>query len=153
MKENTKCLFWSKVNKTDSCWLWTAGCFPNGYGAFNVNRNKKGAHRVAYELTYGPITKKHLVVRHTCDVKHCVRPSHLLLGTQRENNDDAIDRNLWRHGETHGMAKLTNKEVRQIRQALKTPYYGLQADLARQYNVRPCTINHIKFNRNHKHTN
>lgn len=72
--------FWAKVNKTDSCWLWTGGKWPNGYGYFR-NKNKFHlAHRWAYEQLVGPIPTG-LVLDHVkkrgCCHKHCVNPAHL----------------------------------------------------------------------------
>lgn len=73
--------FWSNVNKTDGCWLWTATVSSGtGYGWFR----RRGAHRVAYELAVGPIPDG-LVIDHLCRVKLCVRPDHLEPVTNREN--------------------------------------------------------------------
>lgn len=80
--------FWSKVNKTDSCWLWTAGCFGrnNEYGCFYKTGARNGipAHRWAYENLIGPIPDG-LVVDHLCRVTKCVNPNHLEPKTNKEN--------------------------------------------------------------------
>ena len=69
------------------CWLWTAGVSSNGYGAFDG----VGAHRFSYQLFKGRIpTGK--IVRHKCDVKICVNPDHLLIGTQADNINDYVRR-------------------------------------------------------------
>ena len=90
--------FWEKVEKIAGvdCWLWTASTLPNGYGKFGINsRLSMGSHRFAYELTNGPIPGG-LCVCHHCDVKLCVRPSHLYLGTMKDNMRDASKRHrLW----------------------------------------------------------
>jgi hypothetical protein len=88
--------FWSKVDKTSSrsgCWLWTAGCFDNGYAAFSVGQNRPG-HVIAYELTIGPVPDG-LQLDHTCHDptrcappcphRRCVNPAHLEPVTPREN--------------------------------------------------------------------
>ena len=96
--------FWSKVNKEGPlpadvslgrCWLWMASQLGrDGYGQFVLPRNADGkqehvyAHRFAYELAHGPIPVG-LSVLHKCDVPGCVRDSHLFLGTQQDNLDDA----------------------------------------------------------------
>ena len=77
--------FWSKVNKTDTCWLWKASKNGYGYGKFWHNGKHQGAHRVAYEFIIGEIPKG-LHIDHLCRVRHCVNPSHLEPVTQRENN-------------------------------------------------------------------
>jgi len=76
--------FWSKVDKTDGCWLWTAGQNGHGYGAFGLGDRAIGAHRLAYELLVGPIPVG-LTLDHLCRVRHCVNPQHLEPVTNRTN--------------------------------------------------------------------
>ena len=70
--------FWAKVNKTDTCWLWTASTL-NGYGQIKAG-GRFGkillAHRVAYEMLVGPIPEG-LQLDHLCRVTLCVNPKHL----------------------------------------------------------------------------
>jgi hypothetical protein len=81
--------FWIKVNKTDTCWLWTAATLSCGYGSFGLNGRQHGAHRIAYTLTYGNIPEG-MYICHACDVRNCVRPDHLWAGTQKDNIQDCI---------------------------------------------------------------
>lgn len=76
--------FWSKVNKTETCWLWTACKMVGGYGQFRLERAMVLAHRFAYELLVGPIPKE-LELDHLCRVRHCVNPSHLEPVTRQIN--------------------------------------------------------------------
>jgi hypothetical protein len=77
--------FWKRVQVGPSCWLWLSYCDLNGYGRFGHAR--RYAHRVAWELTQGPIPDG-LQVCHHCDNPPCVRPDHLFLGTQGDNVRD-----------------------------------------------------------------
>lgn len=89
--------FYSKIEKTDTCWLWKAGQRGNGYGAIKVNGKTVLAHRFSYELHKGEIPNG-LYVCHSCDVRSCVNPDHLWLGTQKDNMMDArVKGRLYRH--------------------------------------------------------
>lgn len=121
--------FWDRVDRSGECWLWTAYRNEDGYGTVRFDGRMQGAHRVAWQLTHGPIPDG-LDVLHSCDNPPCCKPDHLFLGT---NHDNVIDRhtkgrskNLFssderhparlRRGAKHWCAKLSDDAVRQIRQ-------------------------------------
>ena len=76
--------FWSKVEKTDTCWLWTASLQSTGYGQISVDRRPRLAHRVAYEMLVGPIPAG-LELDHLCRNRACVNPDHLEPVTHKVN--------------------------------------------------------------------
>lgn len=76
--------FWSKVDKSDTCWHWATPQASNGYGRFWVDGHLVLAHRFAYELLIGPIPDG-LQIDHLCRVRHCVNPDHLEAVTQQVN--------------------------------------------------------------------
>lgn len=79
--------FWSKVHKTDTCWLWTGyQSAGTGYGRIQAHRIRTSlpAHRVAYELMVGPVPAG-AELDHLCGVRHCVNPHHLEAVSHHEN--------------------------------------------------------------------
>ena len=74
------------------CWEWAGHINPNGYGSCKHNGVQTVAHRAAWELMRGPIPDT-LYVLHRCDVRSCVNPKHLFLGTQADNKQDEISKN------------------------------------------------------------
>ena len=76
--------FWMKVNKTATCWLWTAATKGGGYGSFFFNGKHAYAHRVSYSFSKGEIPSN-LQLDHLCRVRRCVNPDHLEAVTQKEN--------------------------------------------------------------------
>lgn len=106
--------FWRKVMKTNGCWIWTGSLTTHGYGQLSVDLKPMGAHRVSWELHFGPIPKGFLVC-HKCDNRKCVRPSHLFLGANIDNSLDALKKDRLCRGEIHGSAKLSWKDVKSIR--------------------------------------
>lgn len=96
------------------------------------------AHRVVWELTFGPIPDG-LVVCHRCDNRPCVRPDHLFLGTQADNIDDAIAKRRQARGGTHGRRKLDAGQVAEMRELYATGRYTL-AELGERYAVTGSTI-------------
>ena len=128
------------------CWVWTGWFYNNGYGCWQYERKKRLAHREAWMLFNGEIPPG-IVVCHRCDVKCCVNPSHLFLGTQAENLLDA--RNKGRScavGERNPCAKLSESDVNAIRLS-----GGRHEDIARSYGIARQTVGRIKSRKDWKH--
>lgn len=140
--------FWSHVDRSGECWLWTARRSRQGYGHFQVDGCPRQAHRVAFWLTYGHAPDG-LVVRHTCDERACVRPDHLVLGTQADNCRDAVERRRHSFGERNGQSKLTDVDVCEIR--FRSVCGERQADIARAFGVSGTTIRNVVKRRLWRH--
>lgn len=79
--------FWSKVEKTDGCWNWTASRTRDGYGQFYMDGYHNCAHRVAFQLAGGNLDGG-LFVDHICHNRSCVNPDHLRAVTQKQSSEN-----------------------------------------------------------------
>jgi hypothetical protein len=117
-----------------ACWLWTGAVRRGGYGQIGDGKRCRSTHVVAWELAVGPVPEL-LCVLHQCDQRRCVRPSHLFLGTRKDNAVDCKDKGRNCRGERHGAARLTPLRVlwlraraaegvpiRQLAARLRVPY-------------------------------
>lgn len=132
--------FWRKVDKRDGCWQWTGARLKTGYGSIRVDHRAVRAHRVAYELTKGPIPQG-LHLMHLCDNRLCCNPDHLLPGTRAENMQDAKRKGRHAHGERHGHSKLTTADIAFIRAAHAGGATG--RSIARRFGVTEGAISNI----------
>jgi hypothetical protein len=148
--------FWTKVRVTDTCWLWTGNLNQAGYGRMNgvLGGPQVRTHRVSWELHFGPIPEG-MHVCHTCDVRACVRPDHLFLGTNEENHLDKIAKGRQPQGNDHWSrsqpervargetkSKLTGAQVLAIR-ARYSAGGVTQSQLADEYGVTYSNIAYI----------
>ena len=87
-----KCRFLAKVDKStaNGCWIWKGGKMRRGYGIFTPADGRKSAlaHREAYRILVGPLDATKFII-HSCDNTRCVNPSHLRVGSAKDNYDDA----------------------------------------------------------------
>lgn len=152
MTESVRSRFWLKVDRkgpTD-CWKWT-GALSRGYGILNPGRpltSPLKASRVSWEIHNGPIPPG-LVVCHRCDNPPCVNPSHLFLGTMRDNSRDAVSKGrnyqvparLKARGEKHGGAKLVPADILFIREWFEAGW--TQEQLAKVCGVSVSTVKKV----------
>ncbi len=163
--EEFRTRFWSHVTivESENCWIWAASTSKGGYGQVKIRerRSNMRAHRVAWELTNGPIPDG-LCILHRCDVPRCVNPGHLFVGTIGDNNRDMATKgrnvmqqpggpvtgdNHWSHrnpekvtrGEKVHTAILTAEQVKTIRE--RHAKGEKQSAIAHAYGVSKYVIN------------
>ncbi len=140
-------LFWSKVEKTGTCWNWTGSKNSGGYGTITVIRDGieyQQSNRASWLFQRGHIPDG-LYALHECDNPSCVRigPGHIYLGTAKQNAIDAVTRGrkLAMRGEKNGSARLSDAQAQQVRDDLSN---GMQRkDVAARYGVSMPTIYRI----------
>lgn len=142
---------WEKIRKgeSDECWLWIAYTNACGYGIIARNSDDRSAlaHRVVWEMEYGPIPNG-MNVCHHCDNPPCCNPRHLFLGTQYDNikDMDSKGRNNQPKGINHCRAIFTEEQVRNIK------FSSLpELELVEIYGCSLSAIRHIKSGHTWKH--
>lgn len=136
--------FFRYVEVTDdgSCWEWLGGKYRDGYGGFWLQGASHKAHRITWLIEYGEFPKNDAC--HSCDNRGCVNPKHLFDGTSSENRFDALakGRVVPLRGVSHGQAKLTEDDIREIRQLYQkaNPSYR---SIASMYGVTHRAISQI----------
>ena len=172
-KKKAEKRFWTKVDKKgdDECWNWTgsiAGQWGRknklgiakktnpGYGHFRTSekghRKMRKANRFSYEIEYGEIPKGKCVL-HSCDNSICVNPKHLYIGTHKDNMNDMVKRNRSTTGEKNGCAKLSEKNVMDIKTCYKNSDFTALGSkktfiekFMKKYNVSRGCIQKIIYN-------
>lgn len=97
----------------NGCHLYTGSLLKTGYGQFWLDGKNVLAHRASYELNNGPIPKG-LNICHSCDVRHCINPRHLFLGTQSDNIKDCYNKR--RHPNCGRPTELTDENAKTYKQ-------------------------------------
>lgn len=135
--------FWAKVNKGDACWNWTGCITPAGYGLISVRGRLISTHRFSYQIHHGSIPEGKLVC-HTCDNRSCVNPSHLWLGSDRDNTRDMIakGRRVIISGDAFCLTKVTDAQVQEIRALYASGSYR-QYEIAAMYGINRTHVCNI----------
>src|SRR5262245_14385544 len=140
MMDTAASRFWAQVSQNpEGCWIWKGRKLTDGYGGIWWGRRQCRAHRIAWELTYGPIPAS-LLICHVCDHPLCVRPAHLWLGTPADNSGDMTKRRRQAVA-NHWKARLTAPDIETIR----TCWFGgmTHRQLGPEFGVSHQQIGHI----------
>jgi hypothetical protein len=153
---NTEVDFWKHVQKTNGCWLWIGATLPKGYGYWHVAGRRVYAHRYVWTITFGKIPES-LFVCHHCDTPSCVRPSHLFVGTAKDNMTDMWRKGRGPTGARHGSqthpesiprgqrifgVKLTEDIVRSLREEYAVGGISITR-LAAKWNLSRSLVAHV----------
>lgn len=99
------------------CWLFMGHLTNKGYGVIgnDAGNSKKlySVHRKTFEYFIGEIQHGKSIC-HRCDVPSCCNPSHLFLGTQKDNMDDCSKKNRKAIAEKNGKSKITTDQANLI---------------------------------------
>lgn len=156
--------FFSFVNKNGptpdhkpdlgACWIWGGALKPAGYGVFSFRGLSLFAHRVSWMMANGEIPSG-LFIIHKCDLPCCVRPDHLMAGTQSDNISDAFRKGRMRghlkamKGSKNGMAKIDESDIPKILSMLGA---GMtQVEIAKQFGISNVSVRLIGIGATWKH--
>ncbi len=136
-------------------WTREGDCFRSTNHSFStcgypqMQRNKRYCSIARHILIrrIGDLPGVH--ARHTCDHKWCIRPDHIISGTNADNMKDKVGRIIYRRGDKHGNAKLTDGQVAHIRHLLDYRHLT-HREIADIFGVHPTTISKIKRNCNRR---
>jgi len=98
------------------CWLWIGYTTRTGYALFSMNGKLQSVHRYSYRHFKGEIPIG-MQVCHRCDVRNCVNPDHLFLGSNADNQQDSWKKGRRNHlrGDSYRLSKLSEDNVRDIK--------------------------------------
>ena len=134
------------------CHHWTAATNKFGYGKISLSQSTwQFAHRMSWEFANGPVPEG-MYVLHTCDNPGCVNPSHLYLGSHKDNAQDRERRQRGNHakGSSHGRSKLSAEQVIEIRKLYNSGQYSCRK-LGKMFGVDGKSIADIVNGRNWTH--
>lgn len=139
-----------KNKKLGNCWIWVGVINRGGYGFLNHNKKVIRSHRASFEIHKNRKVKDGMCVCHRCDVRKCVRPSHLFEDSQKENIRDAVKKGRMNlSGLVHEENRtLTDTEALEI---INAPYYrGVGIFFAKKYNLSKASISRIRLGKAYK---
>ncbi len=152
----TKEQFLSKTIKNGDCLIWQGAKRGNGYGCLKINGKLQSAHRISWKLHNKEIPEG-MFVCHKCDVRDCVNPNHLFIGSAKDNAIDAYKKgktippkgSQFKIGHTPANSKIDKNTVAEIKRRFLNNDYKTLVSLAFEYGVSYNTIRDININRSY----
>lgn len=150
--------FFSKIRPglEGQCWEWAGSHMPNGYTSFQLDRTTIGrgktvlGHRYMYEYVYGPMPEG-MCVCHRCDNRGCVNPTHMFMGTRKDNAHDAVRKGRNSRGSVNGMSILTESDIPRLRTLITTGPRGTQRRLAREHGISESSMSQMIHGKTWRH--
>ena len=141
--------FFSKVKKLkNGCWKWVGGKNSQGYGCFRYKNKQMLSHRISFSWFVGVI-ESGMFVCHLCDKKYCVNPHHLFQGTQSDNMQDALSKNIIKSGEESSSSRLSKINVDEIRKEWISGN-KTQREISNKFNISQSNVSFIVNNKTWK---
>ena len=143
--------FWSYIIKTKGCWLWTGSKNLSGYGKVYIAKRTYLVHRIVWRIFYGNIPDG-LCVLHKCDVRSCVNPEHLFIGTITDNYNDMLRkrRSAWSAGGIRKtLSDFNESHVTEIRR--RYIYRTNGPALCGEFGISKSTLSRIILRQTWKH--
>ena len=135
----------------NGCWIWTGAKLPKGYGFIKIPKTRRQiyAHRLSFLISGGTIPEG-MNVLHRCDNPACVNPTHLFVGSQKDNLQDMAEKHRHLCGEKNTEAVLTAPDVVKIKKLLAMNAFS-QTEIGRMFGVAQITISRIHRGLRWKH--
>ncbi len=138
----------------NGCILWKGAIGKNGYGYISYKKNggrnaPETTHRISYMLATGKPIPKGMEICHKCDVRACVNPEHLFLGTRQDNVNDAAKKGRLVRGERHPHTFITDDDVRAMRAMYERGCRNV--DISRKFGVTQMSAWNILHGISWKH--
>jgi hypothetical protein len=142
--------FEKKIIRKEGCWDWKSSKNDKEYQRMHISKlaPRIAIHIYSWKLYKGEIPEG-MFVCHSCDNKRCANPDHLFLGTSDDNIQDMINKKRNVRGVSHGMAKLDDDKVKEIRKLLEIGVSLVKT--ANKFNVSKKTVFRIKHKTHWKH--
>jgi hypothetical protein len=155
LSEEFQVRFFSNISKTDYCWNWTGHKNQGGYGHISVACALLRAHRVSWIIHHKQDVPEGLDILHSCvNNRICCNPDHLRPGTDADNAGDKKKQGRLFiprvKGERHGMSKLKEEQIIEIRKLHATGKYR-QKDIGEMFGVTRSMISYVVNGKNWTH--